>query len=192
MTTGRTASRARSPRCLALLRGINVGGRNRLAMRDLTRFIEELGGTNVRTYIQSGNAVFNLPKAKHKSFPEALETRIREDAGIASPVVFFDAESFVQIVENNPFIARGIDERELHVGLLREKPTKRAVASLDPERSPGDSFEVRERAIYLHLPNGVARSKLTSQYLDRTLGVITTARNWRTMLKLRELAEADG
>lgn len=190
---GRTATSSRATRCIALLRGVNVGGRNRLAMRDLTRFIEDLGGTDVRTYIQSGNAVFNLPKAKHKSFPASLEKRINTEAGIDSPVVFFDVDSFIRIVEDNPFLARkGIDERELHVALLRDVPKKQAVDSLDPDRSPGDSFEVRGRAVYLHLPNGVARSKLTNQYLDRALRVVSTARNWRTMLKLRELAEADG
>jgi uncharacterized protein (DUF1697 family) len=92
------------------------------------------------------------------------------------------------VVRGNPFLKAGADPKTLHVGFLRDRPSKSQVAALDPDRSPPDEFVVRGGEIYLRLPNGVARSKLTSQYFDSRLKTIITARNWRTVLKLQEMA----
>lgn len=189
------AGKASSPNpttCIALLRGINVGGKNKLPMRDLTALMDDLGGMNIRTYIQSGNVVFEIGAARVKSFPSALQKAIAQSCGITTPVVLFDAGAFARIIAENPFLQREVDESHLHVALLSEPVDRKRLAALDPQRSPGDTFEADARAIYLHLPNGVARTKLTNQYLDRTLGVVSTVRNWRTMLKLRELAIPNG
>lgn len=178
-------------RYIALLRGINVGGRNKLPMRDLTARIESLGGRDVQTYIQSGNAVFTLDHAHTHDWATALADSIKRSAGLSTPVILFRAAEFRAIMRRNPFIARGAsaDPEHLHVYLLSEKAKDSALAKLDPDRSPGDTFIATPRAIYLHLPNGVARTKITNQYVDATLGLTSTARNWRTMNAITALLD---
>jgi uncharacterized protein (DUF1697 family) len=92
------------------------------------------------------------------------------------------------VVRGNPFLARGIDADWLHVAFLARTPSRTATALLDPRRSHPDEFVVRGADIYLHLPNGAARTKLTNAYFDSTLKTISTGRNWRTVLALLELA----
>ena len=95
------------------------------------------------------------------------------------------------IVTGNPFLAAGADPAQLHVGFLAGAPTAARTAELDPDRSPRDAFEVRGREVYLHFPNGTARSKLTVDYFDRVLGTTITIRNWRTVLKLHDMSGGD-
>ena len=93
------------------------------------------------------------------------------------------------MLARSPRSAAGVDPALLHVMCLASRPGKDEIAALDPHRSPPDEFVVRERDIYLHLPNGVARSKLTNAYFDKALRTIGTARNWRTMTKLCDASE---
>ncbi len=88
------------------------------------------------------------------------------------------------MVDHNTFLKRGVDPGTLHVAFLADVPEAQRVAALDSRRSPGDSFEIRGRHIYLWLPNGVARTKLTNDYFDRTLRTTSTLRNWNTVQKL--------
>jgi len=168
---------------VVLLRGINVGGRNVLPMRQLAAMCSELGGREVRTYIQSGNVVLAATAELALRLPDELASLIEARAGLGVPVVLRSARE-LEAVE------RRADVGHLHVMFLADTPSPEAVARLDPGRSPGDAFVARGREIYLHCPNGVARSKLTSQYFDSRLGTVTTARNWRTVLKLAEMAGA--
>jgi uncharacterized protein (DUF1697 family) len=92
------------------------------------------------------------------------------------------------VVDSNPFLKRGADTGTLHVAFLADIPDAKRVAELDSKRSPGDSFEIRGQHIYLWLPNGVARTKLTNDYFDRTLRTTSTLRNWNTVQKLLEMA----
>ncbi len=175
-------------RHVALLRGINVGGKNRLKMAVLVAAFEDAGCTDVRTYIQSGNVVFSAPARLLASLARELPRRIAERSGLDLPVVLRTADEIEEALERNPFLAEGAAEDTLHLGFLREKPDAARVRSLDPERSPGDRFLVRGRELYLHLPGGVARTKLTSAWLDARLGTVVTVRNWRTVQKLAALA----
>ena len=175
---------------VALLRGINVGGRNRLAMTDLVEMAAEIGCRNARTYIQSGNVVFDASAAMVRRMPGLLSARIAERFAISSPVIVRSAEELVGAVRGNPYAASGVDEKTLHVAFLEGVPAKRHVAALDRERSPGDSFAVQGRDIYLHLPNGVARTKLTNAYFDSALTTTSTMRNWRTVLRLLAMMTA--
>ena len=92
------------------------------------------------------------------------------------------------IAAHNPFLKPGVDTKTLHVGFLMNKPDKAGVDALDPDRSPPDEFRVRGGEVYLRLPNGMARTKLTSQYFDSRLKTTITARNWATVTKLIEMA----
>jgi uncharacterized protein (DUF1697 family) len=175
---------------VALLRGINVGGKNKLPMRDLAAMFSEAGYTNVRTYIQSGNVVFSATPAAAKRLPGLIAQRIADGYGYRVPVVLRAANEFHQVAASNPFLRSAADAGTLHVAFLADLPDQRHIASLDPKRSPGDSFQVRGREIYLHLPNGVAGTKLTNNYFDSTLATTCTMRNWRTVLKLVEMTQS--
>jgi uncharacterized protein (DUF1697 family) len=169
---------------IALLRGVNVGGANKLAMSDLKAIFEGAGCANVETIIQSGNVVFEAPAKAIGSLATIVAAEIQRRTGIEAPVILRSGAELRAIVESNPFLHAGADPAQLHVMCLAVRPSKGDVAALDPQRSPPDEFFVRDREIYLRLPNGVARSKLTNAYFDKTLRTIGTARNWRTMMRL--------
>jgi uncharacterized protein (DUF1697 family) len=172
---------------VALLRAINVGGRNALPMADLARLVAEAGCRDVVTYIQSGNIAFNATTAVAKKLPEALRAAIAAHARLDVPVIVRDAAALMAIARDNPFVRSGVDPGELHVGFLADAPTADRVAALDERRSPPDEFIVRGAEIYFRFPKGVGRSKLTVAYFDGKLATTTTLRNWRTVGALLDL-----
>ncbi len=172
---------------IALLRGINVGGKARLPMRDLIAIFESAGATNVRTYIQSGNVVFT----SHAPEPlvAAVTAEIAARFGYPGRIVLRSARALREAYAANPFAQPGGPEDPLHVYFLADQPTQAAVDALDHARSPGDSFAVLNREVYLHLPNGMARTRLTNAYFDAQLNTVSTARNWRSIRALLALAD---
>ena len=174
---------------VALLRGVNVGGRNRLPMLTLKRIFAQAGCANVETFIQSGNVVFEADGAIAAALPTAAPLAIERLAGFVAPVVVRSALAMRRIVEGNPF-PRGAEADQLYVMCLANIPTAAAVAALDKMRSHPDEFEVRGADIYLRLINGMARTKLTNSWFDRALETVGTARNWRTTSRLEELVRA--
>lgn len=174
---------------VALLRGINLAGKNRLPMKDLSALFTDAGCTDVRTYVQSGNVVFQAGPNLARRVPDVIEKAIRERFGISVPVVTRSAAELRKVAKANPFLARDRDTSALHVAFLAAKPTATQITSLDPDRSPQDEFTVLGREVYLRLPNGVGRTKLSNAYLDAKLGTTSTLRNWRTVLNLIEMTE---
>jgi uncharacterized protein (DUF1697 family) len=173
---------------VALLRGINVGGRNRLPMSGLRDIFSGVGCRRVETLIQSGNVVFEATQRVAALVPEAVSEGISKRFGFWIPVVTRSAAELQQAAETNPFLRTGVDVATLHVAFLAERPTVKRLVSLDPSRSPPDEFVAAGREVYLRLPNGGARSKFTNAYLDSKLETTSTVRNWRTVLKLVEMA----
>jgi uncharacterized protein (DUF1697 family) len=175
------------PTFVALLRGINVGGRNMVPMAELKPALSALGLEDVVTYIQSGNVVFRSRSRAAGEVAADVERQIAEVFGIDVAVLLRTPAQLRKIAADNPFLGKGADVSKLHVVFLEAKPAKGAIAKLDPDRSPPDEFSVRGREIYLRLPNGAGRSKLTIDWFERGLGVRATARNWKTLDKLIEL-----
>jgi uncharacterized protein (DUF1697 family) len=173
---------------VALLRGINVGGNNMLPMKELAKMFADAACTDVRTYIQSGNVIFNKPGSA-AGIADRIAASIEKRFGFRVPVILRTAEELRKTIRDNPFLAAGVDAKALHVYFLAEAPNARAIAGLDPARSAGDAFQVRGQEIYLHLPNGMGRSKLTNAYFDSKLSTTCTARNWATVLRLSEMME---
>jgi uncharacterized protein (DUF1697 family) len=169
---------------LALLRGINVGGKNKLPMSALHDLFASAGCRDVRTYIQSGNVIFRADPTVVASLPGVISMQIAERFGYRMPTVLRTAEQMGDVIRNNPFLTQGAPEDALHVLFLAGRPNARDIAVLDPDRSPPDTFVVRGQEIYLRLPNGVGRTKLTNDYFDTKLGTTSTGRNWRTVTKL--------
>jgi uncharacterized protein (DUF1697 family) len=177
------------PNYVALLRGVNVGGKNLLPMTDLARMFEEAGCTSVRTYIQSGNVRFSVSQSKATKLPGLISGRIADQFGYRTPVLLRSAAELEETIRNNSFLHAGAPENHLHVLFLADQPDAAAIASLDPDRSPPDAFVVRGREVYLRCPNGVGGTKLTNAWFDSRLSTISTGRNWRTVLKLFEMAK---
>jgi uncharacterized protein (DUF1697 family) len=176
----------------ALLRGINVGGRNRLPMGALRASLAENGFEDVVTYVQSGNVVFRTRESDPRKVAAHVERQIAESFGLEVSVLVRTHEELAGIAHANPFLADESDPKRLHVVFLDGEPRADALASLDPDRSPPDRFAARGREIYLHLPNGAGRTKLTLDYFERRLGVRGTGRNWNTLLELISLTRPDG
>jgi uncharacterized protein (DUF1697 family) len=159
-------------------------------MPELAALFERAGCAGVRTYIQSGNLLFAAPVALARRLPGEIAARIQERHRLRVPVIVRSAAELRQVAGRNPFLRAGADPKLLHVAFLAAPPGPAAVAKLDPARSPPDAFAVQGREVYLSLPNGVGRTRLTNDYLDRTLATTSTLRNWNTVLKLVELLEA--
>ena len=171
---------------LALLRGINVGGKNSLPMVDLAAMFESAGCTKVRTFIQSGNVTFTAAPKVCAGLSGAIAAQIMKKYGYRIPVILRTVKQLRDAVAANPFPG---EEERLHLMFLQVKPNARLVATLDANRSSPDRFLVRGAEIYLHLPNGAGQSKLTNAWFDSRLSTVSTLRNWRTVTKLLELMQ---
>jgi uncharacterized protein (DUF1697 family) len=175
------------PTFAAFLRGINVGGKNSIPMAELKPALSALGFEDVVTYIQSGNVVFRSPSRAAGDVAADVERQIAQVFGVDVAVLLRTPAQLRKIAADNPFLGKGADLSKLHVVFLDARPGKDAIAKLDPDRSPPDAFSVRGREVYLRLPKGAGRSKLTIDWFERALSVRATARNWKTLGKLIEL-----
>ena len=171
-------------RYAALLRAVNVGGR-KLPMADLRTALGEAGFEDVATYVQSGNVVLRS-EAGAAAVEGRMERLIADSFGLETRVLVRTHDELEAVAAANPY-PEVTEGRRLHVVFLDGAPDAAAVDRIDPERSPGDRYAVVGRELYLHLPDGAGRTKLTLDYLERRLGVAGTARNWNTVLKLVEL-----
>ena len=174
---------------VALLRGINVGGKNKLPMKVLVPIFAEVGCQDVTSFIQSGNVIFKAGKALAVRVPELIRAAIGRQFRLDVPVILRSAEQLNDVRRHNPFLGSTSDIRHLHVAFLAGPPKPSQVAALDPNRSPPDRFAVRGQEVFLYLPNGVARTKLTNAYFDAKLATTSTLRNWNTFQKLTALLD---
>lgn len=168
----------------ALLRGINVGGRSKVSMPELVEVFRSLGHEEVASYIQSGNVVFRSTERGASHVATALEKAIEKQFALKTRVILRTHQELEAVAAGSPFADK------VHVVFLAEAPKRKAIEALDPDRSPGDRFSVIGREIYLSLPNGAGRTKVTLDWLERGLGVTGTQRNWNTVLKLADLTAA--
>jgi uncharacterized protein (DUF1697 family) len=185
--SGAAVGRGRSVRgrSVALLRGVNLAAHKRMKMVDLVTVFEKCGCKEVATYIQSGNVAFTAPAGGIDA--AMLEAAIQKRFGFSAPVVLRTAEELDAAIAANPYPECDQERDRPHISFLADEPLAEHVALLDPQRSPGDSFTVRGRELYLLFPTGIANNKLTSQYFDSRLKTTGTARNWRTVLALAEM-----
>ena len=173
---------------VALLRGINVGGRTRVKMDDLRRLFVALDHADVRSYLQSGNVIFKSPIEEPSCLAADVERSIARDLGLTVTVVLRTADDLAQVVANNPFLGRGADPATLHVTFLADAPDRDRAARLETPAGQPDELALAGREVYLHCPNDYGRTKLNNASIERRLGVSATTRNWRTVTTLRDLA----
>jgi uncharacterized protein (DUF1697 family) len=170
---------------VALIRGINVGRAKRISMLDLRSLLESLGYADVRTHGQSGNATFSSGQRSAAAIEDAISARISSDFHMDASVLVRTASEFDAAIDANPFVARGVAPRELHVAFLSAEPAAAKRAGVDRTAFQPDEFAFGNRVIYVRLPNGVMGSTLPDW--ERALSVRVTQRNWNTSTKLRDL-----
>jgi uncharacterized protein (DUF1697 family) len=174
---------------IALLRGVNVGGNNILPMKALAALCEAQGCTSVKTYIQSGNIVFNAAAKSAANFPRLLKAQIKKDFGFETTVILRTAEELRGVTENNPYLKPGVDTKFLHVTFLADEPNLTDVVKLNPLCAEGEAFSLRGKELFMYLPNGMGRSKMATYAFDKVLRTVGSTRNWQTVNKLLALAE---
>jgi uncharacterized protein (DUF1697 family) len=170
---------------IALLRGINVGGKNNIPMKDLQTTMQRLGCANVQTVIQSGNVVFQLGASAAKTIGRQLSDQISASHGFAPQVTVLTTVQLVAAIEKCPFVCQ--QGSQLHLFFLDQIAKSPDLAALSKFQAAREEFRLQDSIFYLHAPDGIGRSKLAAN-LGRCLGVSATARNWNTMLKIQTLA----
>lgn len=172
-------------RYVALLRAVNLGSHKKVSMADLRDLLTGLEYADVRTYLQSGNAVFTAPEPRAERVAASVEERLAADLGLATEVILRTAEQLQDVVERNPLQVD--DPAKCTVLFLLRPPPQDWLAGLDVERFAPEEMRAGERELYLRLPNGIGRAKLPVA-LGRRLKTPATMRNWKTVVNLVSLA----
>jgi len=168
-----------------MLRGINVGGQKRVGMNALKELYESLGFSNVQTYLQSGNVVFEDGSTNLSLLIIKIEKEIKKSFGFDVLVLLRTKNELQKLVESSPFKKK--DESKLHVTFLSDKPSKIPISQLNEARSGEEEFLISGRQIYLFCPNGYGRTKLSNNFFEKKLEVSATTRNWNTVNALLSL-----
>lgn len=172
-------------RFVALLRGINVGGKHKLPMADLRARFEDAGAKDVQTYIQSGNVVFEATARGGVAIAATVGADLEASMGFAVPMVVRTAAQWKALVDGNPFVNEAAaDGKRVHAMVLSRSPTKAAREAFEPECHLEERWVLHDDVLYVDYPQGSARSKVVVPLVDRALDCTSTARNWRTVLEL--------
>ena len=175
-------------RYVCLLRGVNVGGHSKLSMAEFRELLGGVGATGVRTYIQSGNAVFEHDLRDAVEIAALVADALRDQLGSSSGVLVLAAAELGTIAAAQPFPHEdSANAKVLYVGFLLATPCGEVLALPPPPNTGADEFALGERAVYLRCPDGFGRTKLNGTFFERALGVPVTFRNWRTVLTLLKM-----
>ncbi|MBI5304941.1 MAG: DUF1697 domain-containing protein [Chloroflexi bacterium] len=174
---------------IALLRGVNVGGNTILPMRDLVDVLEGLGLKKVKTYIQSGNVVFQSAPANATDLSRKISAAIEKARGLSPQVLLLGIKELQAAIARNPF-PQGVHEpKSLHLFFLDSIPRKPDLETLETIKTKSEQFKLINQVFYLYAPDGIGRSKLAAK-VEKALGVAVTARNWRTVSEVMSIATA--
>jgi uncharacterized protein (DUF1697 family) len=172
---------------VALLRGINVARNRRVPMADLRGWLTDLGYADVRTHLQSGNAVFRSGK-RADTVAREIEVRLARETGFAIDCVIRTAAELRAIVAADPFGGVATNPSRYMLSFLAERPDPARLPDLDPAAYEPERFHVGDREIYLWCANGLRESTLFGEFAEKRLGVVATVRNWNTVTKLLAMA----
>ena len=174
-------------KCVALLRGINLGSTNKIKMADLVRLFAGLGHADVRTYLQSGNVVFSTAGADPKNLAPPIEKAILDELGLTVTVLLRTGPDLTKVLAANPYLNRQDDPTKLHVTFLAEAPEPDLASAVRVPDGESAEFTLAGREVYLHCPDGYGRTKLNNAFFERKLAVPATTRNWRTVVALHDM-----
>jgi uncharacterized protein (DUF1697 family) len=172
---------------IALLRGINVGGRATVKMDQLRQAFEALSHRDVRTYIQSGNVIFSAAAQATENLAAKIEEKLVRQFSMEIPVIVRTAAELSESIKKNPFPTEAdLDPSKVFVIFLARTPEKAALKKLDAIPAGSDKFHSSGKDVYVYCA-GYAETKLSSNAMEKALAVRATARNWRTVTKLYEM-----
>lgn len=167
---------------VCLLRGINVSGHKMMKMDRLRACLESIGLKEVRTYLQSGNAVFDVPAPLKKDLAKTIGSKIADDFGFTVPILVLSSKEWEKARTENPFLKeKGIDPGKLHVTFLATAPATAALEKLALLKAGEDQYREIGQRLYLYCPGGYGNTKLSNQAIERILKVEATTRNWKTV-----------
>jgi len=174
---------------VAILRGINVGGRRKILMADLKNLLNDLGFKTIKTYIQSGNVIFEAEdEESNHELASQIEESISNIFGYDVPVIVRNASQMNKSIQNNPFFkADLVDIDRLHLTFLKEIPGDENIDKISTYDFPPDKFEIVGDDVFLYCAGKFSDSKLTNAFFESKLKVTATTRNWKTVLALAEL-----
>ncbi|MFY9310826.1 MAG: DUF1697 domain-containing protein [Bacteroidia bacterium] len=171
---------------LSILRGINVSGQKQIKMADLKKLYEELGFTNVRTFIQSGNVVFESKSITKLS--EKIEKKIKEHYSFEVPVIIRTKEELQKAIDDNPFLKKkNIALDKLHITFLAEQPEEENIKATEAYDYTPDEFYISNKEVYVYCPNGYGNTKINNTFFEKKLKVGATTRNWKTSNELLKM-----
>ena len=176
---------------IAILRGINVGGKRKILMADLKTMFSALGFEDVQTYIQSGNVIFNS-KSKDNDMEMAnkIEQSISKIYGFEVPVIVRTVNELNDAISNNPFFnKKETDIERHHLTFLKEVPEKENLEKIKSYTYLPDKFEIKEKNVFIYCSGKYSDSKFTNKFFENKLKISATTRNWKTVLKLSELSK---
>ena len=172
---------------VAFLRGINVGGKNKIKMETLREVCAALGFSNVKTYINSGNVIFETAKIDDKKLAAQIESAIEKEFALKIKVIVRTMAEIEEIIENNPFAGQFENDKDLHVFFLDEALPDEKRDLLLSNNNENEMFAVQNREIFCLLRVSVLDSLIGKDYIGKKLKVSATARNWRTVNKVSEI-----
>ncbi|WP_297090838.1 DUF1697 domain-containing protein [uncultured Draconibacterium sp.] len=174
---------------IALLRGINVSGKNSIKMAQLRAMFGAAGFKSVKTYIQSGNVLFFSENDNPGELEVLIEKQIEKDFGFCVPVMVFALDDFQKTVQDNPFLSNEtLDNSYLHITFLDAGFKSQQETKLSLQMQNGERYFLSEKAIYIYCPNGYGKTKLTNNYIEKVFKTRATTRNLKTVLKLLEMS----
>lgn len=177
-------------RFIALLRGVNVSGKNKVNMKELKTWMEQLAFTEVETYIQSGNIVFTSAQKNVANLAQKIKKAISEQLGLDIVVIVLSPATLQTIIEENPFSAdTNFDEHNMYVCFLQQTPEKEKTKNISGYSFADDRFQLAGQVVYLYVPGGYGNTKINNNFFENKLKVAATTRNWKTIQKLLEMAE---
>ncbi len=172
---------------IGLLRGINVGGKNKIKMVELVKILERLGHENIRTYIQSGNIVFQSIERDYAKIALEISQAIHDSHGFRPKTLVLGQKEFGAAIRNNPFTEAENEPKTLHFYFLEQEPQNPNIEALENIKLESERYKLVGKVFYLNAPEGIGRSKLAAK-VENALGVAVTARNWRSVSKIYALA----
>ena len=174
---------------ISILRGINVSGHKLIKMEALKKMFEELKFQNVRTYIQSGNVIFESKKVDTKSLENKIEKQILKNFSFEVPVLVKEKDEIKKVLDQNPFLKnRNEDITKLHFTFLSSEPDTANISKLSDIKFNNDEFVISGKSVYLFCPDGYGNTKLSNNFFESKLKVSATTRNWKTIIELNTLA----
>jgi uncharacterized protein (DUF1697 family) len=176
---------------IALFRGINVGGNNVLPMKELVARLESIGAQNVKTYVQSGNAVFQSEETSAPTLSNTISITIKKRRVFKPQVLMLELEELQKAVESNPLPEAESEPKTLHLHFLDSVPKNPDFDALESIKTDRERFVLKDSVLYLNAPDGIGRSKLAAN-TEKLLGVSMTGRNWRTVCKVIAMAKECG